>query len=139
MANNALNKGKRGEKEALAWLLKKLPIESLHPENITRLKNIGDDIELIHFSIEVKRREILDIDDWWYQCIVNADKKEKEPILMFRQNRKNWRFIISARNLGLQRGWIEISESAFIEFATNSIEAAKAPFIQNAALSANMH
>lgn len=131
MSNQNLNKGKKGEKEALAWLLSNLPIETLNPENLTRLKNIGDDIELNHFSIEVKRRETLDIPSWWYQCVVNADKKEKEPILMFRQNRKEWRFVISARNLGLSKGWMELSKIAFIEFATNSINESVEPFIHN--------
>lgn len=122
MANSAQSKGKKGEKQAQKWLLENLPITSLDPSNVANLRCIGDDLELLHFSIEVKRRETLDIQGWWYQCVVNADKKQKEPILMFRQNRKQWRWCVSARNMGLSKGYIELGEVAFKEFVTMSIE-----------------
>lgn len=130
MSNRSQSKGKKGEKEALNWLLENLPISRLHPNNLARLRDIGDDMELLHFSIEVKRREALDIHSWWYQCVVNADNKGMEPVLMFRQNRKNWRFVISARHLGITKGYIELSKVAFIEFMSACIEDSHKPYVQ---------
>lgn len=130
MANRAQTKGKKGEQEAMKFLLDVLPITDIPSANMVRLRSIGDDLELLHFSIEVKRRESLDVPAWWRQCVVNADKKCKEPVLMFRQNRKPWRFVISARYLGLSKGYIELGRTAFIEFMTDNINNQHKPYAQ---------
>lgn len=40
-------------------------------------------------AIEVKRAEKLLLSDWWKQTVRQA--KDKEPVLIYRQNRQKWR------------------------------------------------
>jgi hypothetical protein len=42
-------------------------------------------------SIEVKRQEALSINTWWKQTLASAKRNNEIPILLFRQNHKEWR------------------------------------------------
>ncbi len=49
----------------------------------------GDDFAgTLHFAIEAKRQEQLSIASWWKQAQVSAAREGREPVLVFKQNRK---------------------------------------------------
>lgn len=43
-------------------------------------------------AVEVKRQEALSVGTWWKQCVTSAARNNEMPVLMYRQNRKAWRF-----------------------------------------------
>lgn len=51
-------------------------------------------------AIEVKRQENLAISSWWKQCVDSAKRTNGIPILIFRQNRKAWRIMMSVSMIG---------------------------------------
>ena len=123
MAINPVHKGKRGENEFCEWLDKNLGIDYAVRE-YNQAKG-GADIVIEDFIIEVKRRENLDLADWWYQVAI-AKKRHAEtdliPIVAFRQNRKAWRFLIPANLItGIEKGYLEAPAEVFIEFAKSII------------------
>lgn len=54
------------------------------------------------FAIEVKRHESLSINTWWKQCEASAIREKKEPVLMYRQNRKPWKVVSWAEVDGIK-------------------------------------
>jgi Holliday junction resolvase len=84
-------KGAVGEREAAALLTKLLGFKV--ERKIGASRDGGSDIEIDGkpgWSIEVKRREKLNIQKWWEQTEENADKEERRPLLMWRKNRMQW-------------------------------------------------
>ena len=123
MAINPVHKGKRGENELCVWLHDNLCL-SYMPEreyNQAAGKSGSDILEVAPFCIEVKRRESLDLDNWWWQCVVAAKNVGGEPVVAFRQNKKSWEFLIPARHVGSKLGFVRLKENVFIEFAKISI------------------
>lgn len=119
---NPLKKGKTGEDEACRWLSKYLYSNKI---NLQRNKNqsfIGCDIFSFPFIFEVKRRETLALNSWWRQ-IDSVNKKLFEfkssyiPVVMFRQNRGEWEFLISAETIGCNHGYIRLTEATFAKWA----------------------
>lgn len=118
MPLHAQKKGKRGEEEFCEWLEKHLGIEVAR--NLKQSRGKGSDIIIDDFLFEVKRHEILHLDDWWYQvCIAQQTYKKKGliPVVAFRQNRKKWNFLIPAKLIpNLSKGYVQASERVFLEF-----------------------
>lgn len=57
----------------------------------------GDDLtNPFGLSIEIKRQEQLAINSWWKQSLASAARSGGRAILMFRQNRKPWRIMLTA-------------------------------------------
>jgi glycosidase len=57
----------------------------------------GNDLtNVFGLSIEVKRQEQLAINTWWKQCVKSAERNEEIPVLIFRQNQKDWRVVMIA-------------------------------------------
>jgi hypothetical protein len=127
---NGIKKGKAGEVEFEKWIEKNL-FEKVE-RNYNQAEG-GCDVITSKFYFEVKRRETLALDDWWYQVRMaeelyngrdknNTVRFEKEkglmPVVAFRQNRKKWEFLIPAVLIGCDRGYIRLNEKTFIEFAT---------------------
>lgn len=101
MALHALNKGKEGERQAIKFLQPtvNLVYEKLSQQAPQLYRNQnqsalgGYDIDgLDWLALEIKRQEDLNINAWWKQ-VNKACKEGQTPVLMFRQNRKAWRFI----------------------------------------------
>lgn len=119
---NPKQKGKRGEDEACEWL-------SIHlydrKRTLTRNHNqtfVRCDIFSPPFIVEVKRQEVLGLDQWWIQIHkVHVEMKKHDklyiPVVMFRQNRKDWEFLISAGMIGCTGGYIRLGEMRFVEWA----------------------
>lgn len=127
---NACKKGKRGEDELCEWLDKnlRLPEKREHGERTRRntFQASGTDTDIIveDFIIEVKRQETLKLKDFWWQvCIAakNHPNKDLIPVVAFRQNRKPWEFLLPAKLIGLEKGFIRLTEGTFIEFAEKLI------------------
>ena len=117
MTINGIKKGKGGEVEFCKWLDKNLNIKSERNYNQSQG---GADIIISDFIIEVKRREVLGLSNWWYQIMIAKKRHEDKnliPIVAFRQNRKKWEFLLPANLIGLDRGYIRCEEKIFLEFA----------------------
>jgi len=120
---NVRNKGASGEREMCKWLHKKMHIP-LPTRNLEQVRSGGSDIiDIEPFFIEVKRCEILDLPSWWRQVVVETKKEvgDIEPVVAFRQNRKPWEFLISAKMIGCKRGFIRVSDVIFLEWAREKI------------------
>jgi len=118
----AKQKGKTGEAEACEWLGKYLFEGNVRPEPNNKQVHIGCDIIVPPFIVEVKRRETLSLDQWWIQiCKVDRHllKMDREfiPVVMFRQNRRDWEFLISANTIGCKIGYVRLKSNRFLEWA----------------------
>jgi hypothetical protein len=118
---NAKQKGKSGEDEACAWLSKYVYENKRHLERNQNQMFIGADIVSYPFIFEVKRREILALDAWWMQIEkvhrkLSVYNKLYIPIVMFRQNRKKWEFLIGADSIGCKIGYVRLTEARFTEW-----------------------
>lgn len=111
---NGINKGKQGEREAAEWLYKEFNL-SIKPErNLEQTRDGGHDLNGFQpLCVEVKRCETLAKRDWWLQVTSAVTKEYSVPIVMYRQNRKKWKFLISARSIGLPTGFIELEVREF--------------------------
>lgn len=113
---NARNKGASGEREAAKWLQEKFDLETTPLRNLEQVRSGGYDlIGFEPFAMEIKRCEKLQLSNWWLQ-VVNSTPKNMVPIVMFRQNRKPWEFLLSAKLIGLDAGFLRIGEREFIQY-----------------------
>lgn len=113
MALHAQKKGKRGEVELCEWIQQNLGITTEREYN--QADGGSADIIIENFLIEVKRRESLNLYQWWSQ-VKNAHKQHEEfliPVVAFRQNRKPWEFLIPAEFIKIDRGFLRVSETVF--------------------------
>lgn len=118
MASRAKQKGKKGEDEACEKLQRLMALDYLPQRNLRQTTYFGGDILLIRegFGIEVKRREVVDLQAWWNQIYFACRKfktKDLEPIVMYRTNRAEWQYLISSTNIGIAPGWLHINETLF--------------------------
>ena len=118
---NAKSKGASGEREFGKWLLdnfKLLSENNIIPErNLLQTREGGADITNVPcFIFEVKRCETLSLQNWWLQ--VNRVKSQKIKVVAYRQNRKPWNFLISAKHIDVDKGYIILNELVFIKYAS---------------------
>ncbi len=79
--------------------------------NLTQTRAGGGDLlEILGFVIEVKRVERLAIPAWWRQAVRQAEDAGREPILAFRKNREDWRFLVKTVD-----GYRETNEVGILE------------------------
>jgi hypothetical protein len=71
-----------------------------------------DSLAHLGFAFEVKRHETLQVNTWWAQIERAALPLRSWPILAYRQNRKDWTFVVDCRML-----WIEAKGRVFMEQA----------------------
>ena len=123
---NARSKGAGGKREFCSWLFNKFEWLDEKPErNLEQVRSGGTDIILPPFGFEVKRCEKLQLIDWWIQVKTDCEQynnirlndKISTPVVAFRQNGKPWEFLISAHNIGCNKGFIRINEKVFLEWA----------------------
>lgn len=128
---NPRTKGANAEREAAAWLQKNLNLEHTPQRNLeqVRFKGTGriqqgqDLVGIAPFCIEVKRQEKLSQKNWWLQCVLASKRMPGTiPVVMYRQNRKRWQFLISAGNLGLEKGYIHLGTSVGIRWMQRVLE-----------------
>ena len=102
MGVNVRSKGQRGEREAAAVLngwsdevTGYLGLPSLVlSRNLDQTRLGGYDLTGIDWlALEVKRQENLSLPAWWRQAVKQA-KGDQVPMLMYRQSRQPWRFLV---------------------------------------------
>jgi len=90
---NSRNKGKQGERDIANIIYYATGINM--ERNLSQSAKGGHDLNGIPgISIEVKRQEKLAINTWWKQTIRQALDADSIPILVYRQNRKPWIFVV---------------------------------------------
>lgn len=90
--------------------------------NLEQVRQGGHDLEGFEpFAIEVKRQEVLQLRDWWRQSVLETPP-QLIPVVMYRQNRQPWRFLISAQYLGCKNGYIQLEDREFLMWAKTVIE-----------------
>jgi len=123
---NARNKGAAGEREFCQWLKANLKLEA--SRNLDQPREGGIDIIVSPFGFEVKRCQTLSFVDWWIQAktacekIWDMERVHLMPVVAFRQNQMPWEFLISANNIGCEKGFIRISEKVFVEWSDRFIK-----------------
>lgn len=122
MSINARTKGQAGEREFAKWLSETFNLPSEVKRNLdqVRVGRSGGDINADPFAFEVKRRETLDLQGWWIQAKHDAAAVGLEPVVAFRQNRKPWEFLISARHIGCDLGFVRLDVATFKQWAEGS-------------------
>ncbi len=115
---NVRSKGASGERELAKFLHSNLPIDNMPQRNLEQVRSGGGDLLVPPFLYECKRVEALNLADWWYQAVVAGQRAELEPVVAFRQNKKPWEFLISAKNIGVDLGYMRIKSEVFFKFAS---------------------
>ena len=120
---NSRNKGANGEREAAIWLQDKLGLGKIPERNLEQIRKGGHDlIGFPPFCLEIKRSETLALRDWWLQVTQAITNEYYIPIVMYRQNNKKWKFLISARHIGVEKGYIQLEEREFRIWILLSLE-----------------
>lgn len=137
---NAKAKGAQGEREACAWLERKVFGDVGLKRNLEQVRSGGADIIHHPLVFEVKRRKgnvDLGTDKFWIQ-VATACKRINVaegvntfvPVVMFRINKRDWEFLIPADTLyGLYvndtpiftQGYVRVNGIRFVEWAKHFI------------------
>lgn len=116
-----LNKGKAGEREVIKllqpWVNEVcdfMEVDRLELErNLDQSKYGGYDIKgLDWLALEVKRQETLNINKWWEQT-VKQTKSNQVGVLIYRQNRKQWKVVMIGQIGTSQKCRVQIDLDAF--------------------------
>ena len=124
----ARSKGASGEREACRWLERKLWGRNVGLErNLLQVREGGADILHHPFVFEVKRRKgdkNLGFAKWWIQVTKAAKTKNAQegtdtftPVVMFRIDKSDWQFLISATVIGCKQGWLHMDATRFLQWA----------------------
>ncbi len=115
---NVRSKGAAGEREFCDWLHDTLGLDMKPERNLDQVRNGGSDINTLPpFMFEIKRCEGLSKREWWAQVKTASRPFSRAiPVVAYRQNRKPWRFLISATYIGLDKGYVELEELEFTKW-----------------------
>jgi len=127
---NPRTKGQSGEREFARWLKIKLKLEHEPQRCLEQVRfggtgRIQQGMDLVGcqpFCIEVKRQEKLNLRAWWVQCVTATTEQYPHPVVAFRQNRGKWSILISARNIGLNNGFIRLEENEAVKWLNRVLE-----------------
>lgn len=117
---NIRAKGSKGELEAAKWLHKWLQLKEVPARNLEQTRSGGHDLLVPPFVIEVKRCETLARNQWWSQ-VVAATGVGLCSVVMYRRNRQPWRFLVPARIIGLDSGYLQLEAEEFVRWSTNYV------------------
>jgi hypothetical protein len=125
MAINVRNKGASGEREFCDWLSINFPeLESngIKPKrNLEQVRNGGADIINVPcFKFEIKRCASIKLFDWWSQ--VMKSEGDGIPVVAYRQNNKDWNFLIPAALIGVSRGYMIVNSNVFKQYVKNKFD-----------------
>ena len=132
---NSRAKGASGEREFCQWLKESLILSFLPERNLEQVRSGGSDVINVEpFFFEVKRVENLDLFKAWSQVVnsarSNAQRKGTArngtliyetggvlPVVAFRQNKADWEFLITAEVIGVESGYVRLTELCFKRWA----------------------
>ena len=127
---NSRNKGANGEREAGRWLQEQFKLEKTPRRNLEQVRSGGHDLEGFQpFCIEVKRSETIDKRSWWLQVTHSLTDEYFVPVVMYRQNGRKWKFLISGKHIGIKNGFMQLEEREFklwVPTIQNRLERVKA-------------
>lgn len=124
---NARSKGASGERELAMWLFTHGLTQKLTLRNLEQVRKGGIDLipEDHPFAYEVKRVENITggtFDKWWYKCMIDAKRLNREPVVAYRTSRSDWMFMVSVEKaLGVPGSFAIIKGVTFIKFAQKRI------------------
>lgn len=107
MSINIRQKGQEGEREiqrVLEPIVRRvmqeggyvLPDKPIIQRNQNQSAVGGSDLSnTFGLCIEVKRQETLSVNTWWEQCRRAAVQNNETPVLLYRQNGKKWRCVVT--------------------------------------------
>lgn len=116
---NSRRKGAAGEREFSKWLQEHLELDFLPQRNLEQVRSGGADIiDVEPFFFEVKRTQTTAKRAWWLQVVLAVknyssntfNASSKVPVVAFRQNNRQWKFLISATEIRLGTGFIQLEE-----------------------------
>lgn len=123
MGKMAKTKGANGERELAKWLNDEFDLPEDAKRNLLQTREGGGDINVGTFIFEVKRRETLALNKWWLQVTqavrdMEAQRMNDEcvpitGIVAFRQNGKQWEFLIGAHHVGVEFGYVRLNKTVF--------------------------
>lgn len=106
---NIRNKGQRGEREVINIFIGCMQIienelrqqgylcpqlsDNIQRNALQADKGGHDVFGLPYISVEVKRQENLHINQWWEQCVKQAQDAQLMPVLIYRKSRQEWHVI----------------------------------------------
>lgn len=102
---NVRAKGQRAEREAIKLLQpvvdkvykgRGLTPPLLERNQMQTHRGGYDLVGLEWLSMEIKHQEVLKVDEWWEQCIMQT-RPGQIPVLMYKQNNIKWRVRVTAR------------------------------------------
>lgn len=93
---NSRTKGASAERELFKIIGDMLGIKV--ERNLEQTRDGGADTIVGEWALEVKRQEILHIDDWWEQTTRQATIAFKQPMLIYRKSRQPWRVRVLAED-----------------------------------------
>ncbi len=123
---NSRTKGATGEREFCQYLFDVFKIEQKPERNLEQVRSGGADIICDPFAFEIKRCENVKHNDWWQQ-VREAVKNPKGPafglipVVAYRQNSRPWEFLIAGTYIGVDFGFVHITEFVFIDWARQQI------------------
>lgn len=85
-------KGDAGERELAGLLTERLG--SMVKRRLGQARDGGHDLLLDGWALESKRAAKLDIKKWWLQTLDSAEKARLKPVLAYRLDRHQWRFVV---------------------------------------------
>jgi Holliday junction resolvase len=85
------DKGATAERELAAILADQLGV--VVKRKLGQAREGGDDIQVDHYRLEVKRREKLAIDTWCKQ-VEDVAQPGEWPIVVYRRNGQPWRAVV---------------------------------------------
>ena len=123
MPINPRTKGANGEREAAKWLQAAFKLEKCPERNLEQTRGGGFDlIGFPPFAWEVKRCQTISKRTWWLQATHSCNTKYHIPVVMFRANNKQWKFLVSAKYIGLKKGFIQLEIKEFVQWVHTVME-----------------
>ena len=96
--------------------------------NLTQSRDGGRDLDNTQpFCVEVKRCERLALKAWWIQAKKSCTDEYHIPVVMFRQNRQDWEFLLPASMIGVEKGFIRLDHLVFKRWAHTFITNMRTP------------
>lgn len=93
MGKASRDKGNAAERELLKLLSDELGVSV--QRNLSQTRGGGADcIEIAGWAVECKRQEVLKLNEWWQQTLVQSKKGNRKPILFYRKSRQPWQAVM---------------------------------------------
>ncbi len=114
---NIRGKGSGGEREFCEWLQIQFCLDKKPKRNLEQIRDGGADVIFPPFMFEVKRCQTILHTKWWMQVVKAASTTGLIAVVAYRQNNKQWEFLISATEIGADKGFLHINRFVFLNWA----------------------